>query len=105
MREYPSPSSWEHANDRQRQRALRSFEQLKIRYAPVYQGPLFVDDDEQVNIQNPQDVARRTLVLWAVSGRAEGMPRDKAIALLDALDLMLVNYLDPEDWDNVDTPT
>lgn len=87
MREYPPTSAWEHASDRQRQRAERSFEQLKKHNAPVYSGPLLVDDDEEVKLQSPQDVARRTLVLWAVELRAEGMPQQEAIELIEQLDL------------------
>ncbi|QDU94683.1 DUF4272 domain-containing protein [Lignipirellula cremea] len=91
MHAYPSPKSWEHANDRQRKRALRSFDQLKERNAPVYPGPLFVDDDEEVTLQSPQDVARRTLVLWAVELRAEGISQEEAIELIEGLEL----------WDSV----
>ena len=91
MQTYPSPETWEHANDRQRERALRSFGELKKRNAPVYAGPLFVDDDEEVTLQSPQDVARRTLVLWAVELRAEGIPQEEAIELIEGLDL----------WDSV----
>lgn len=91
MHAYPSPESWEHANDRQRKRAQRSFEQLKERNAPVYPGPLFVDDDEEVTLQSPQDVARRVLVLWAVELRAEGIPQEESIELIEGLDL----------WDSV----
>ncbi|NQU22306.1 MAG: DUF4272 domain-containing protein [Candidatus Nealsonbacteria bacterium] len=87
MTEYPSPDTWEHANERQAQRAARSFEKLKKRNVPVFPGPLFVDDDEEVEMQSPQDVARRTLVLWAVALRAEGIPQDEALALIEQLDL------------------
>lgn len=91
MHAYPSPESWEHANDRQRKRALRSFVKLKERNVPVYPGPLFVDDDEEVNLHSPQAVARRVLVLWAVELRAEGMPQKEAIELIEGLNL----------WDSV----
>ena len=91
MREYPSTNAWEHANDQQRQRAERSFRQLKKHNAPVYPGPLFVDGDEEVELQSAQDVARRTLVLWAIELRAEGMPQDEAIGLIKQLEL----------WDSV----
>ena len=89
--QYPSPDKWEHANDRQRQRALRSFAQLKKRDVPVFPGPLFVNDDEETKLQTAQDVARRTLVLWAVELRAEGVPQKEALGLIDKLDL----------WDSV----
>lgn len=88
---YPSPETWDHANDRQRKRALRSFDELKKRNAPVYSGPLFVSDDDEVTLQSPQEVARRTLVLWAVELRAEGIPQKEAIGLIEGLDL----------WDSV----
>lgn len=91
MRQYPSPDTWEHANDRQRQRAQRSFEQLKKRNVPAYSGPLFVADDDEVSMQSAQDVARRTLVLWAVELRAEGMPQEEALKIIERLDL----------WDSV----
>ncbi|WP_345681612.1 DUF4272 domain-containing protein [Novipirellula caenicola] len=84
---YPSPDTWEYANDRQRKRALRSFEELKKRNAPVYSGPLFGDDDDEVTLQNPEDVARRTLVLWAVELRGEGIPQKEAIELIEGLNL------------------
>jgi len=69
--QYPSPDSWEYANDRQAQRAARSFEALRQRAVPVYSGPLFVADDDEVMVQPASEVARRVLVLWAVELRAE----------------------------------
>jgi hypothetical protein len=88
---YPSPSDWQHANERQRNRALRSFEEMRKRAVPVYSGPLFVSDDDEVETQSPQDVARRTMVLWAVELRAEGVPRPETLGILDRLEL----------WDSV----
>jgi Domain of unknown function (DUF4272) len=88
---YPVTSSWEAASERQAQRADRSFAILKQRQVPAYDGPLFVADDEAANLQSAQDVAKRTLVLWAVELRAEGVARDEAIALIEKLDL----------WDSV----
>jgi len=84
---YPSPETWEYANDRQRGRALRSFAELRKRSVPVYSGPLFVDDDNEVNIQPAGEVARRTMVLWAVELRAEGVPQAEAIKIIKQLDL------------------
>lgn len=89
--EYPSPSAWQHATERQRQRAERSFEQLRKRDVPVYHGPLMVNDDEEVQLQTAQDAARRTLVLWAVVLRSEGMPQEETLGLIERLDL----------WDSV----
>lgn len=92
---YPSPASWEHANKRQRDRALRSFAQLKRRCVPVYHGPLFVQDDEEVSRRSAADVARRTLVLWAVELRAEGLPQDEARAIIDGQKLWA--YVSPKE--------
>ncbi len=85
--DYPSPDSWEHANTRQRQRAARSFKQLAKHQVPVFPGPLFVNDDEEVKLQTPQEVARRTLVLWAVALRGEGIPKDEAVGLIEQQNL------------------
>jgi hypothetical protein len=84
---YPSPATWEYANERQRQRAQRSFDQLRKHKMPAFSGPLFVADEEAVKLQSPQDVARRTLVLWAVELRAEGTPQAEALGLIKQLDL------------------
>ena len=72
---YPSPENWMHANERQRNRALRSFANLRKRSVPVYSGPLFEADDNEVVVQLPESVARRTMVLWAVELRWEGIPQ------------------------------
>ncbi len=88
---YPSPDSWEHANTRQRERAVRSFQLLGQRGVPVFSGPLFVDDDEEVKLQKPHEVARRTLVLWAVALRGEGIPKEEALELIEQQNL----------WDSV----
>lgn len=84
---YPSPGAWEYANERQRARALRSFAELEKRSVPVYSGPLFVDDDNEVKIQPPDEVARRTMVLWAVELRAEGVPQAETLGIIEQLDL------------------
>lgn len=89
--EYPATATWEHANQRQRQRAERSFAQLKKHNVPVYGGPLFVDDDEEVKIHNAQAVARRALVLWAVTRKAGGIPQEEALLPIQKLGL----------WDSV----
>ena len=67
----------------------RSFIQLALRQraVPVYWGPLFVDDDDDVHIQPAGDVARRVLVLWAVELRAEGIPQTEALGIIEQLDL------------------
>ena len=84
---YPSPETWEHANPRQAQRAARSFAALRQREVPVFSGPLFVEDDEEAHLQPASEVARRTLVLWAVALRAEGMPQRETLELIRQCDL------------------
>ena len=54
---------------------------------PVYSGPLFVDHDDEVKIQTPDEVARRTMILWAVELRAEGVPEAETIGIIEQLDL------------------
>ena len=82
-RDYPNPADWEHASPRQRDRALRSFEHLGQHNVPAYRGPLFVEDDELIETQNGPNAARRLLVLWAVELRAEGVPRDEVIEIIE----------------------
>ena len=80
---YPSTQQWQAAGPRQRARADRSFAQLKLREVPVYGGPLIVEDDEEVRLQDPQEVARRAIILWAVALRAEATPKEEVIALIE----------------------
>ncbi|WP_406698005.1 DUF4272 domain-containing protein [Singulisphaera sp. Ch08] len=91
MSAYPDPDTWQHARPRQAERASRSFDVLRLRAVPVYSGPLFVADDNEVRLQPASEVARRVLVLWAVELRAEGAPQAVAIELIESLDL----------WDSV----
>jgi hypothetical protein len=87
MPSYPDPATWKYANKRQAQRAARSFNALRQRAVPVYPGPLFVHDDEEVSIQPADEVARRVLVLWVVVHRAEGVPRLEVLEMIDSLEL------------------
>jgi hypothetical protein len=48
---------------------------------------LFVDDEHEVELQSPEEVARRTMVLWAVELRAEGVPQEETLGLIEQLDL------------------
>ena len=87
MNKYPQPSTWKEANRRQADRAMRSFAAMKSRDVPVLQGPLFVDDDEQVKPQSAADAARRTMVLWAVCLWAEGAAKNEVLTIVENLDL------------------
>ena len=46
-----------------------------------------VYDDDEAALQSPQDVARRTLVLWAVELRAEGVAQQETLAIINQHDL------------------
>jgi hypothetical protein len=72
---------------RQVARAERSRVILEERRVPMYWQPLYVDDDDEARLQEPTAVAKRTLVLWAVQLRAEGVEQQEVIQILDQLDL------------------
>ena len=84
---YPSPTTWEHATRGQQERAARSFLELAKRNVAVFPGPLVTCDDDEVKLQDAAEVAKRTLVLWAVELRAEGVPQEEAIEIVEELDL------------------
>ncbi|HEX4145595.1 MAG TPA: DUF4272 domain-containing protein [Pirellulales bacterium] len=75
MPEYPNPDTWEYANPRQARRAAHSFDILRKRAVPVYWGPLFVADDDDVMAQSAKDVVQRALLLWLVTLQADGIPQ------------------------------
>jgi hypothetical protein len=81
--EYPVVDQWDNSTPAQRARALRSFAELKRRSVPVYPGPLLVEDDEQVRVQDAAEVARRAIILWALALRAEGTPQQEVAKLID----------------------
>ncbi len=93
--DYPAPDEWKIASSNQIQRAKRSFEELKKRHVPVYHGPLLVPDDDEAVVQSPQDVARRTIVLWAVELHGEGVPAEEVCEIVNELDLW--KYVSPEE--------
>lgn len=53
----------------------------------MFHGPLYSPDDDESCLQTAADAARRTLVLWAVELRAEGIPQEEAIQLIEQQDL------------------
>ena len=105
MPTYPSTDEWSHANEKQKARAKRSFVELRMRHVPVYHGPLFVNDEDRTTLQTPQDVALRTLVLWAVELRAEGVPRAEAREIVDNLDLWEYVSADEKRFLDDETPS
>jgi hypothetical protein len=61
--------------------------ELQRRKVPSLSYPLFIEDDEEVTLREPGAVARRALVLSAVTYLADGGPRDKALQLIERGDL------------------
>jgi len=68
-------------------RARRILDQLRQRKVPTLDSFLHVEDDEAVTLRKPREVARRVLVLSAVSFLADGGPRDAALEMIDHADL------------------
>jgi hypothetical protein len=60
---------------------------LAIRKVPTYWHPLYVADDAAVTLRAPEEVARRALVLSAVTFLADGGARDEAVAMIERRDL------------------
>jgi hypothetical protein len=54
---------------------------------PKLEYPLSIDDDAAVTLREPAEVARRALVLSAVTFRADGGARAEAVAMLERHDL------------------
>jgi uncharacterized protein DUF4272 len=70
------------------ERAQRSISVLRRYAVPMLEDPLlYTCDDAEVTLRTGPEVARRALVLWAVVLRAEGMPQEVAVALIDGADL------------------
>ncbi len=72
-------------------RAERSRALLEERSVPMYWHPLYVEDDAAAIPQLPEEVAKRTLVLWVVELRSDGLEKDDCHSIIDRLDL----------WENV----
>src|SRR2546423_7031402 len=79
----------------QLQRLARSVAILDAKQIPRYKGPLYTDDDADVTLRSAQDTARRALVVWAVALRADGMPQQDALDMLDQRGLW--PYVSPEE--------
>lgn len=72
---------------RQIERCERTEAALQKFAVPMYFHRLYGDDDSSAHARSAEEVARRTLVLWAVELRAEGIARDEAIELIESMDL------------------
>ncbi len=64
-------------------RYRRVLAELDRRKVPTLSGALFIDDDEETTLREPAEVARRLLVLSAVTYLADGGDRLKARKLVD----------------------
>jgi hypothetical protein len=62
----------------QQARYRRVLAELERRKVPTLSGALLIDDDEETTLREPAEVARRLLVLYAVTYRADGGDRRKA---------------------------
>jgi hypothetical protein len=67
----------------QEARYRRVLAELHQRKVPTLSGALFIDDDEATMLRAPAEVARRLLVLHAVTVRADGGPREEALPLIE----------------------
>jgi hypothetical protein len=61
--------------------------ELERRGVPSLSYPLFIEDDEEVTLREPDEVARRALVLSAVTYLADGGDRETALRLIEQRDL------------------
>ncbi len=71
----------------QEARYKRVLEELARRRVPTLRGALFVDDDDAVTLREPAEVARRALVLLAVTILADGGPREEVLKIIEDRDL------------------
>jgi hypothetical protein len=74
----PKRESYQATPD-QAARYQRTLSQLKQRKVPTLSHALHIEDDAEANLREPAEVARRVLVLSAVTLRADGGPREKAL--------------------------
>jgi hypothetical protein len=61
--------------------------EVKRRQMPSLRGRLYIDDDEAATLRESGEVARRVLVLSAVTYLADGGDRAKALQLIEQRDL------------------
>jgi hypothetical protein len=68
-------------------RYRRVLAQLNQRKAPTLSYALHIEDDAEATLREPAEVARRAVVLSAVTLLADGGPRDKALAIIGSRNL------------------
>jgi hypothetical protein len=74
---------------------------LQARKVPTLSYPLYINDAANTKLHDAQDVARRVLVLSAVTLRADGGSRAKAVEVIEQRELWL--YVSPEERAFLDT--
>jgi hypothetical protein len=79
----------------QEARYQRILAELHRRKVPTLSGALFIDDDAKTTLREPAEVARRLLVLSAVTYLADGGDRQKALELIERNNLSL--HVTPEE--------
>jgi hypothetical protein len=67
----------------QEARYRRVLAELQRRKVPTLSGALFIDDDEETTLREPAEVARRLLVLSAVTYRADGGDKQRAREVIE----------------------
>jgi hypothetical protein len=60
---------------------------LRQRNVPTLSEALHIEDDAEAELRGPAEMARRALVLSAVTLRADGGPRDKALEIIESRNL------------------
>lgn len=68
---------------------------LQVRKTPTLAYPLYINDAAQTKLREACDVARRVLVLSAVTLRADGGSREKAVEVIEQRELW--PYVSPEE--------
>jgi hypothetical protein len=82
------PSELENPTQRQRVRLAQSQVQLDARNVPQLESTtLYTQDDEETELRDPQEAARRALCLWSVIQYGEEAPREEALAVIEEFNL------------------
>jgi hypothetical protein len=82
-------------SDEQKARLERVNANLQARKVPTLSYPLFINDEAGTKLRDAQEVARRVLVLSAVTLRADGASREKAVEVIEQRELW--PYVSPEE--------
>jgi hypothetical protein len=82
------PSELENPTQRQRVRLAQSQVQLDVRGVPQLESTtLYTQDDEETQLREAEEVARRALCLWSVILYGEAAPREEALEAVEKYNL------------------